>query len=112
MASHPNGTATSGGTAIEVTPHKAWLLVVGSGRAVAVYTLMWIGFVLQWNWLTDHRLVRTGHAASLRRRAPQLGDVAWNVFCTVLGPTAFRLLALVVIIVALVGAICASPCSS
>ncbi len=34
-----------------MTPRKSWLL--GSAAvAVAVYALMWIGYISQWNWLT------------------------------------------------------------
>ena len=34
-----------------MTPRKSWLL--GSAAvAVAVYALMWIGYISQWNWLS------------------------------------------------------------
>lgn len=33
-----------------MTPRKAWLLW-SAVAAVVVYLLMWIGYVLQWNWL-------------------------------------------------------------
>ena len=68
--------------------------------AVAVYALLWIGFVLQWNWLT---VVDSTSVDALHRfGAAHPGWVtSWHVFCTVLGPTTFRLLALAVIVVAL-----------
>ena len=76
-------------------------LIASAALAVAVYALMWIGYASQWNWLTtiDSSLLDIGH----RYGVANPGWVtAWNVFCTVLGPTAFRLLTLVVIIFSLV----------
>jgi membrane-associated phospholipid phosphatase len=83
-----------------VTPRKTWL-IVSAILPVAVYALMWIGYALQWNWLTivDSSWLEAMH----RYSAAHPGwATTWNVFCTVLGPTAFRLLALAVIIFALV----------
>ena len=83
-----------------MTSQKAWL--VGSAAvAVAVYALMWIGYVLQWNWLTtiDSSALDALHRYGTLHPA---WVTSWNVFCTLLGPTAFRLLAVVLIIVALV----------
>jgi len=83
-----------------VTPRKTWL-IVSAALAVAVYALMWIGYASNWNWLTtiDSFWLDIGHRYSVAHP----GRVAtWNVFCTVLGPTAFRLMALIVIIFALV----------
>jgi undecaprenyl-diphosphatase len=76
-------------------------LIVSAAIAVAVYALMWIGYASQWNWLTtiDSSWLDIGH----RYGVAHPGWVtAWNVFCTVLGPTAFRLLTLVVILFSLV----------
>jgi undecaprenyl-diphosphatase len=82
-----------------VAPQKS-RLIASAALAVAVYALMWIGYALQWNWLTaiDSSLLDIGHRYSV---AHQGWVTAWNVFCTVLGPTAFRLLTLVVIIFSL-----------
>lgn len=83
-----------------MTPQRAWLL--GSAAvAIAVYALMWIGYVLQWNWLTtiDSSALDALHRYGV---AHPTWVTSWNMFCTVLGPTAFRLLALVMIVVALV----------
>ena len=83
-----------------MTPRKTWL-IVSAALAVAVYALMWIGYASNWNWLTtiDSFWLDIGHRYSVAHP----GRVAaWNVFCTVLGPTAFRLMALIVIVFALV----------
>lgn len=83
-----------------MTPRTPVLL--GSAAvAVAVYALMWIGYLSQWNWLTA--LDSSAPDAFHRYGVAHPGWVtAWDVFCTVFGPTAFRLLTLVVIVVALV----------
>ena len=83
-----------------MTPRKTWLLW-SAAVAVALYALMWIGYVLQWNWLTtiDSSALDALHRYGVAHPA---WVTSWDVFCTVLGPTAFRLLALVVIVVALV----------
>ena len=83
-----------------MTPRKTWL-IVSAALGVAVYALMWIGYALQWNWLMtiDSSWLDIGH----RYGVAHPGWVtAWNVFCTVLGPTVFRLVTLIVIIFALV----------
>lgn len=80
--------------------HKRWL--IGSAvAATAVYALLWIGYAQQWRWLAalDTALLDGFY---------RYGDVhpgwvlGWHVFCTVLGPMAFRVVTLVVIVVALV----------
>jgi undecaprenyl-diphosphatase len=64
-----------------------------------VYALMWIGYVSQWTWLTAMDSVALDHAHDYGAVHP--GWVtAWDVFCTVLGPNAFRLAGLVVVVVA------------
>jgi membrane-associated phospholipid phosphatase len=83
-----------------VTPRKTWLIVSAS-LAVAVYALLWIGYASHWNWVTtiDSLLLADMH----RYSAAHPGRVtAWNVFCTLLGPTAFRLLTVMLIIFSLV----------
>jgi undecaprenyl-diphosphatase len=83
-----------------VASHKTWL-IVSATLAVAVYTLMWVGYASQWNWLMT---IDTSWLDTLHRYdVAHPGWVkAWNVFCTVLGPTVFRLVTLVVIIFSLV----------
>ena len=83
-----------------MTPRKTWLLW-SAAVAVALFALMWIGYVLQWNWLTT---IDSSALDALYRYgvAHPAWVTSWDVFCTVLGPTAFRLLTLVVIVVALV----------
>jgi undecaprenyl-diphosphatase len=83
-----------------MTAHRAWL-VVSAAVAVVVFALMWIGYASNWAWLAtiDSSWLEAGH----RYAVDHPGRVsAWNTFCTVLGPTAFRLLTLIVIISALV----------
>ncbi|WP_102141303.1 phosphatase PAP2 family protein [Mycobacterium hubeiense] len=82
-----------------MTAHRRWL--IGSAiAAVAIYVLMWIGYASQWNWLVD---LDTATLDVLHRYGETRPGwvTAWHVFCTVLGPMAFRLAALVVIVVAL-----------
>lgn len=75
-------------------------LIVSAVVAVAVYASLWIGYVMQWTWLGD--IDAAGLAGPYRYGAAHPAWVtAWDVFCTVLGPFAFRLLALVMIVVAL-----------
>jgi undecaprenyl-diphosphatase len=83
-----------------VSPRKTWL-IVSAALAVAVYTLMWIGYASQWNWLMtiDSSWLDTLHRYDVAH--PGWVD-AWNAFCTVLGPGVFRLVTLVVIIYALI----------
>ena len=61
---------------------------------------MWVGFAQQWHWLDviDRSTLDVLHTFGVAQPG---WVVFWNVFCTVLGPTAFRLLALAVIVVAL-----------
>lgn len=65
--------------------------------AVAVYALMWVGYSR--HWLTGFdSMLRPQHDYGVRHH----GWVRfWNVFCTVLGPTGFRLVGAVVIVIAL-----------
>lgn len=69
--------------------------------ATAVYALLWTGSAAHWNWLTtfDTAMLQPLH----RYGAAHQGWVtAWDVFCDVLGPLTFRVVTLVVIVVALV----------
>jgi hypothetical protein len=82
-----------------VTPRKTWL-IVSAALAAAVYALMWIGYTSNWKWLTT--IDSSWLVAMHRYDVAHPGWVtAWNVFCTVLGPTVFRLVTLVVIIFSL-----------
>jgi membrane-associated phospholipid phosphatase len=83
-----------------VSTRKTWL-VASAALAVAVFALLWIGYASNWAWLAtiDAPLLEAGH----RYAVDHPGRVtAWNAFCTVLGPTAFRLLTLVVVVFAFV----------
>ena len=82
-----------------MTQRKNWL--VGSAAlALALYALLWVGFVQRWLWIdaVDRFALDPLHTYGV---AHPLWVTSWNVFCTVLGPTAFRLIGLVVIVVAL-----------
>jgi membrane-associated phospholipid phosphatase len=80
-----------------VTAQKAWLAVL----AVGVYMLLWIGYAQQWDWLAA--LDRASIDATYRfgTAHPAWIDF-WVGFSAVFGPSVFRLLGLVVIVVALV----------
>src|SRR5215218_2789638 len=95
MAATLTAPTREGGRASRMTPHRTWL-VCSAVVAVAVYALLWIGSALQWNWLAA--IDASALDVFYRYGTAHSGWVtAWNVFCTVLGPTAFRLVALVLI---------------
>ena len=79
---------------------RGWLIGTALA-ALCVYALMWLGYVQHWTWLArvDAWALEPMHRLG---EAHPAWMTVWNVFCTVLGPTAFRLAALVVIVVALV----------
>ena len=78
---------------------RSWL-IASAILAVLLYALMWIGYVQQWKWLAtiDSSALDFFHRYGVARPG---WVTAWDVFCTVLGPTTFRLLGLVMIIIAL-----------
>jgi membrane-associated phospholipid phosphatase len=82
-----------------MTLRKPWLigLLVLSG---VVYLALWFGWTAHWSWLdaADSTALAAFHEIGVRNPA---WVVFWQVLCTVLGPTAFRIVGLVVIIVAL-----------
>jgi membrane-associated phospholipid phosphatase len=78
---------------------KPWLvgLLV---LATAVYVTLWVGWSMQWAWLAD--VDARGLGAFYRFGAEHPAWVTfWQVLCTVLGPNAFGIVGLVVIVVAL-----------
>lgn len=79
---------------------RGWL--IGSAlAAVVIYALMWLGYAQNWAWLAQVDAWALEPMHRLGKDHP--GWVtAWNVFCTAAGPNAYRLLALVVIVAALV----------
>jgi membrane-associated phospholipid phosphatase len=83
-----------------VSSRRAWLIVTAS-LALALYALLWVGFALHWHWLEaiDGFALDAFHSYGVGHPG---WVVFWDVFCTVLGPAAFRLLALAVILAALV----------
>ena len=74
-------------------------MLIGAVGAVVVYAAMWIGYVQNWAWLDavdtvslrvfyDFGITRSGWVSS------------WQLFCTVFGPNGFRVIALVLIVIA------------
>lgn len=79
---------------------RNWLVVLAA-VAGAVYLTMWTGYVMRWRWLADFD--DWALSAFYHYGVQRPGWVFfWDVLCTVLGPTAFRLAALVLIVVAAV----------
>lgn len=82
-----------------MTLRKPWLvgLVVLS---LVVYMAMWLGWTMQWGWLdaVDSWALDAFHGVGVNHA---VWVTFWNVLCTVLGPTVFRIAALVVIVLAL-----------
>jgi membrane-associated phospholipid phosphatase len=68
-----------------------------AATAVLVYAAMWIGWVQGWAWLTavDNWGLNAVYPAGA---ASPVWVTSWNVFCSVLGPGAFRLVGIGVII--------------
>lgn len=69
--------------------------------AIAVYLTMWIGWRLGWTGVTrpDASALDVTHRFGVGRHG---WVTSWNVLCTIFSPSAFRLLALGFIVVALV----------
>ncbi|MDA2891431.1 phosphatase PAP2 family protein [Mycolicibacterium sp. BiH015] len=81
-----------------MTVHTRWL--VGSAVvAFGIYLLLWVGYVQGWAWLAQMDAWALDPLYRFGSGRP--GWVtAWDVFCTVLGPGAFRIATVVVIFVA------------
>jgi len=82
-----------------VRARKCWLVGLAAS-ALVLYALLWFGFAKHWQWIdaTDRFALDGLHDFGIAHPG---WVVFWDVFCTVLGPTVFRLVALVVIVVAL-----------
>jgi len=82
-----------------MTQRKRWLIGLAA-CSFALYVLLWIGIVAHWQWLAavDRFALEPLYDFGLNRPG---WVTAWDVACTVLGPTAFRLVTLVLIVVAL-----------
>lgn len=76
-------------------------MISAAVAAVFIYAAMWVGYVQNWAWLNavDTTLLRVFHDFGVTR--PDWTSF-WVLFCIVFGPSGFRLVALVLIIVALV----------
>ena len=80
--------------------HRGWLIGTALA-ALCVYALMWLGYVQHWTWLARVDAWALDPMYRLGEAHP-FWVPAWDVFCTVLGPFAFRVATLVVIVVAFV----------
>lgn len=81
-----------------VKVHARWLLC-SAAVAIGVYAFLWVGYVQGWVWLAQFDSSALDPAYRFGSGRP--GWVtAWDIFCTVLGPGAFRIAVLVVICVA------------
>jgi undecaprenyl-diphosphatase len=81
-----------------MTSRTRWLLA-SAVAAVAVFALMWIGYLSGWTWL----VAMDSAALDLAYRYGSMHPgwvTGWDVFSTVLGPNAFRIAGLVVVLVA------------
>ncbi len=79
---------------------RLWV-IAAAVAAMIIYAAMWVGYVQNWAWLNavDTSLLQVFHDFGVTRP----GWVSfWVLFCIVLGPSGFRVIALVVIIVALI----------
>ncbi|MDT5027114.1 MAG: hypothetical protein QOE61_3540 [Micromonosporaceae bacterium] len=81
-----------------MTLHRPWLIGLGVAAA-AVYLALWAGWSMHWDSLDA--VDAWGLDALYRFGVDHPAWVTfWQVLCTVLGPNAFRILGLVVIVVA------------
>ncbi|TFV55438.1 phosphatase PAP2 family protein [Mycobacterium sp. PS03-16] len=78
---------------------RTWL-IASAVAAVAVFALLWIGIARHWAWLAtaDLAVLEPFDRLGLANPAWVTG---WDVYCTVLGPTVFRLVGVAVIVVML-----------
>jgi undecaprenyl-diphosphatase len=83
-----------------MTTRSRWL-IASAVFAVAVYLLLWVGYAQRWPWQSalDSALLEPLYRFGSTRPG---WVTAWDVYCTVFGPTVFRLLGLVLLVVALV----------
>lgn len=83
-----------------MTSHRRWL-IASALIGVAVFALMWVGYVRDWSWVAalDAGGLEPMHRIGAAHPAWVTG---WDVWCTVFGPTVLRLAGVVVIVVALI----------
>lgn len=82
-----------------VTTRKWWLVGLAAS-ALCLYLLLWFGVAAQWQWIDTMDRSALDPLRDLATAHPGW-VVFWDWFCLVLGPFAFRLVGLVVIVVAL-----------
>ncbi|CAN5136638.1 phosphatase PAP2 family protein [soil metagenome] len=70
---------------------------MSAASALALFAAMWIGWVQSWPWLTavDNWFLNGLYSVA---KAHPAWVTCWNVFCTVLGPSAFRAVGVALII--------------
>lgn len=75
--------------------------VLAAVAAVVVYAVMWVGYRQDWSWLhfADSSSLAALHGLGVKR---PLWVRFWDVVCTVIGPTTFRLLGALAVVAALV----------
>ena len=82
---------------------RAWRLVepIAALACLILYTLLWCAWVRSWSWLEalDSPLLTASRTYGVAHPRWVLG---WDLFCTVLGPTTFRVIGICVAVVAIV----------
>lgn len=83
-----------------MTLRKPWLVGLLAG-AVAAYVTMWLGWAMRWDWVShvDSSVLGLFYRFGVDHPA---WVTAWNVLCTVFSPSAFRLIAAPLIVLAMV----------
>ena len=81
-----------------VRVHNRWL-VVSAAVALVLYALLWVGYLQGWAWLARIDAIALDPAYRYGVAHPAWVS-GWDIFCTVLGPGAFRIAVVVVIVVA------------
>ena len=81
-------------------PSRTRGLVASAVAAVIVYAVLWFGYAAQWDWLSA---VDSAALGALHRYGEMYAGwvLGWDIVCTVFGPGVFRLITVVIIVVAL-----------
>lgn len=79
--------------------HRRILGVVSAAAAAAVYVILWVGTELHWEWLRAVDFAALDPLYDYGVKHPAWVRF-WDVLCTVLGPAAFRILGIGLVVVA------------